>query len=422
MAGLSSTIPGKPAFDELDISSRQFWAATADERENTFAVLRRERPVSWQRPVQSTLIPLPPEPGYWAVVRHADIVEVSRNSDVFISGKGVHMEPAPEEFIEPSLSFLAMDGQKHAKIRGLVRAAFTPRAVARLVQSIETNAVRIVGELIDAGSGCDFVRNCAVKLPMVTICDMLGVPDSLRDEVHVAGDTMVSVTDPLFLGDRNPLEVMFTTGAFLHQVAVDMAQERRRAPRDDLMTNLVQAELDGERLTDAEIGAVMVLMATAGNDTTRQTTSLTMHALTANPEQRDWLMTDFDGRINCAIEEFVRWATPVMTFSRHATRDYELNGQHIAEGDKVVIVYSSGNRDPEVFDHPDRFDLSRSPNPHIAFSGGGVHYCLGAQLAKAQLRALFHTLLTTLPNIQAGEPTYRSGNFVRVVQSLPCTF
>lgn len=422
MGPVSSTIPGKPAFDELDISAREFWATTADDRERTFAVLRRERPVSWQRPVAASLMPMSPEPGYWAVVRNADICEVSRHSDVFLSSKGVHMEPVPENLIEASLSFLGMDGKKHAKIRGLVRAAFTPRAVRTLVESIETNSARIVGELAEAGSGCDFVRNCAVKLPLVTISDMVGVPDSQRDAVRDAADAMVSVTDPLYLGDRNPLEVMIVNQMFLHQVAVEMAQDRRRNPRDDIMTNLVQAEVDGEQLTDAEIGAFMVLMSVAGNDTTRQTTSLTLRALTQHPDQRDWLMADFDGRIGTAIEEFVRWATPVMTFSRIAATDYQLNGQHIAAGDKVVMAYSSGNRDAETFDQPERFDLSRHPNPHVAFGGGGAHYCLGAQLAKAQLKALFGNLLTTLPGIQAGEPTYLSGNFIHAVGALPCTF
>jgi cytochrome P450 len=369
MPSVRSAIPGKPAFDEMDVSSRQFWTKTAEERESTFKVLREQRPVSWQRPVDATLMSVPSEPGYWAVVSNADICEVSRNSDIFISRKGVHMEPVPEDLIEASLSFLGMDGKKHAKIRGLVRTAFTPRAVKRLVESIETNSVRIVRELLDAGTGSDFVRNCAVKLPLATFSDIVGVPEADREAVRDAADAMVSVSDPSFLGGRNPLEVMVINQMYLHQVAVEMAQDRRRSPRDDIMTNLVQAEVDGERLTDNEIGAFMVLMSIAGNDTTRQTTSLTMDALTQNPEQRAWLMDDFDNRIGTAIEEFVRWATPVMTFSRIASRDYTLSGQHIAAGDKVVMFYTSGNRDAEVFDQPDRFDLSRNPNPHVGFGG-----------------------------------------------------
>lgn len=416
------TAPGKPDFDDLDVSAREFWSPTALDREATFAELRRRRPVSWQRPIESSLMPLPPEPGYWAVVRHADIVEVSRNSEVFISSRGVHMEPVPEDIIEASLSFLGMDGQKHAKIRGLVRAAFTPRAVNRLIDSIEANSVRIVDELVEAGSGCDFVRNCAVKLPLVTISDMMGVPDSQRDAVRDAADAMVSVTDPNFLGDRNPLEVMVGNQMFLHAIAVEMAQDRRRSPQDDIMTNLVEAEVNGERLTDAEIGAFMILMSVAGNDTTRQTTSLTLRALTEFPAQRAWLSEDFDGRIDTAIEEFVRWSTPVMTFSRTASRDYELAGQLITAGDKVVMMYSSGNRDETVFEDPHVFDLNRRPNHHIAFGGGGAHYCLGANLARAQLRALFGQLLSTLPDIQADEPTFLGGNFIHGVASMPCHF
>lgn len=410
-----------PEFDELDISAKSFWAATAEDREETFAVLRRDRPVSWQRPVEPTL-PMPPGPGYWAVVGHADIVEVSRNSGVFLSSKGIHMEPVPEEVLEATSSFLAMDGKKHDKTRGLVRAAFTPRAVNQLVESINTNAVRIVAELIDAGSGCDFVRNCAIKLPLATISDLIGVPDDQREAVRDAADSMVSVSDPDFIGDREPLQVMFESSMFIHQVAVEMAQDRRRSPRDDVMTNLVQAEIDGEGLTDAEIGAFMILMSVAGNDTTRQATSLTLRALTQFPEQREWLMADFDGRIETAVEEFLRWATPVMTFARTAATDYALDGRDIMAGDKVVMFYSSGNRDAQAFGHPERFDLSRHPNHHVAFGGGGAHYCLGAQLARAQLRAIFRELLTVLPGIQAGEPTYLTGNFIRSVQSMPCTF
>lgn len=416
-------MPDKPPFDEIDISSRAFWSTTADERERNFRILREQRPVSWHPPVDTpSLLPAAPEPGFWAAVTHEHIVEVSRHSDVFISSKGVHMEPVPEDIIEVTLSFLGMDGAKHAKIRGLVRQAFTPRAVARLVESIEYNAKLIVGELAAAGSGSDFVRNCAVKLPLVTIADMVGVPDAQRDAVRDAADAMVSVSDPLFLGDRNALEVMVTNQMFLHQVAVEMAEERRSRPQDDIMTNLVQAEVDGERLTNAEIGAFMVLMSVAGNDTTRQTTSHSLYALTRNPDQRAWLTADFDNRIDSAVEEFVRWSTPVMTFSRTAASDYTLGGQHIAAGDKVVMFYSSGNRDGSVIPDPHRFDLSRNPNHHVAFGGGGAHYCLGAQLAKAQLRALFRELLTQLPTIEAGEPTYLSGNFIHAVQSMPCTF
>jgi cytochrome P450 len=235
-------------------------------------------------------------------------------------------------------------------------------------------------------------------------------------------EALVSAVDPVYLGGRNTMAVMFEASAILHQIATALAAERRTDPRDDLMTNLVQAEVDGCRLTDAEIAAFFVLLAVAGNDTTRQTTSHALKALTDFPAQREWLLADFDGRISSAVEEFVRWSSPVMTFRRTAVVDTELGGQAISAGDKVVMFYPSGNWDTEVFVDPDSFDLSRHPNPHVGFGGGGVHYCLGANVARAQLRALFRELLTQLPDIHAGEPDLLAGNFIHAVRAMPCTF
>lgn len=178
----------------------------------------------------------------------------------------------------------------------------------------------------------------------------------------------------------------------------------------------------GARLTDAEVAAFFVLLAVAGNDTTRQTASHAMKALTDFGAQRDWLTTDFDGRIGGAVKEFVRWATPVMTFRRTAATDCKLGDQQIAAGEKVVMFYSSGNRDADVFEQPDRFDLSRNPNPHLGFGGGGRHFCLGAHVARAQLRALFGELLTQLPDIAAGDPSYLAGNFIHAIRTMPCTW
>jgi cytochrome P450 len=188
------------------------------------------------------------------------------------------------------------------------------------------------------------------------------------------------------------------------------------------MTNLVQAEVDGERLTNEEIGAFFVLLSVAGNDTTRQTTSHVLKALTDFPEQREWLMADFHARIGTAVEEFVRWASPVMTFRRTAVADFEMSGQQISAGEKVVMFYPAGNWDTNVFANPDTFDLGRDPNPHVAFGGGGTHFCLGSQLAKTQLKAIFRELLHQLPDIQAGEPHYLAGNFIHAIRTMPCTF
>ncbi|MGD1170831.1 cytochrome P450 [Mycobacterium seoulense] len=422
MTGMSGT--GKPgrAYDPIDLSSRAFWSTTAADRERSFAVLRAERPVSWHPPVEDALMPDPDDPGYWAVTRRADIVAVSRNNEAFLSGLGVMFENIPVELLEASQSFLAMDPPRHTKLRKLVSAAFTPRQIRRIEDSIQANARAIVEELRRAGSGADFVDQCAKQLPIRTLSDMVGIPESERERVAHAADALVSWADPVYLDGRHPMEVLVENQVYLHQIAGRLAAERREHPGDDLFSGLVNAEVDGDRLTDAEVSAFFVLLSVAANDTTRQTTSHAMKALTDFPDQRAWLAADFDNRIGTAVEEFIRWASPVMTFRRTAATDCELAGQSIRAGEKVVMFYPSGNWDTDVFDHPERLDLSRSPNPHVGFGGGGVHFCLGAHVARAQLRAIFGELLRQLPDIQAGDPAYVAGNFVHAIRSMPCTF
>jgi cytochrome P450 len=409
-------------YDPIDLSSRGFWATTAADREVSFAQLRAQRPVSWHPPVEDALMQDPDDPGFWAVTRHADIVTVSRDSDTFLSGKGVLFETVPEELLEASQSFLAMDAPRHTMIRKVVHSAFTPRQVARIEASIKHNAKVIVEELAAAGSGVDFVAHCAKQLPVRTISDMVGIPESERGQVADAADALVSWADPVYLAGRNPLEVLLQNQMYLHQVAGALAAERRANPGNDLISALVHAEVDGDRLTDFEVSAFFVLLAVAGNDTTRQTASHAIKALTDFPDQRAWLLADFDDRIGTAVEELVRWASPVMTFRRTAAVDVELGGQRIAAGEKVVMFYASGNWDNEVFDRPEVLDLSRKPNQHLGFGGGGRHFCLGAHVARTQLRALFAELLTRLPGITAGEPSYLAGNFVHAIRAMPCSF
>jgi cytochrome P450 len=419
---MTATTATPRAYDRIDLSSRAFWSTSAHERERSFAELRAERPVSWHPPVEDALMSDPDDPGYWAVTRRDDIVAVSRDNELFRSGKGVLFENVPEELLEASQSFLAMDPPRHTFLRKLVSAAFNPRQVRRIEDSIMANAQTIVEELKAAGSGADFVEHCAKEMPIRTLSDMVGIPESDRQRVEHAADATVSWADPVYLAGRSPLEVLFEAQMTIHQVAFALAAERREHPGDDLFSALVNAEVDGDRLTDADIAAFFVLLAVAGNDTTRQTTSHALKALTDFPDQRAWLLEDFDNRIGGAVEEFIRWATPVMTFRRTATKDVEIGGQAISAGEKVVMFYSSGNFDSDVFEHPERLDLSRSPNPHVGFGGGGLHFCLGAHVARAQLRAIFGELLRQLPDIQAGDPAYVPGNFIHGIRSMPCTF
>jgi cytochrome P450 len=416
--------PADHPFDPRDISSKAFWTQVPAERDRVFAQLRAEQPISWHRPAETDLLPNPADPGFWALTRHADILAVSRNSEVFASGQqfgGVMLEDVPAEILEAAHSILAMDAPRHAKQRKIISSVFTPKRVAQIDAQIRTQAKLIVDAVAPLGE-IDFVEQVAARLPMWTISEMIGIPEHRRDEVTAAAGAMVSWNDPDFIGDGEPISVLFNGLMTLHGAASELVALRRAEPADDLMSALVHSEVDGERLTDAEIAAFFVLLCVAGNDTTRQTTSHTVLALRDFPAQRAWLVEDYDSRIRPAIEEFVRWASPVMTFRRTARIDTEIDGRPIAAGEKVVMFYRSGNRDEAVFTDPERFDLSRTPNNHVGFGGGGAHFCLGSNLARTQLRALFQELLFRLPDLEVGEPEYLAGNFINGIKRLPARF
>jgi cytochrome P450 len=405
----------------VDISSQDFWALPRAERDAVFSALRKDDPLSWHETPESLLVP--PElttGGYWAAVRYDDVRHVSRSPKLFRSGDGVLFEDAPPELLEASQSFLAMDAPRHTKVRGLVSAAFTPRQVRVLEEGIAVHAREIVDRLLEEREG-DFVQTVSRELPMRMIAQMIGVADADRDAMARAADAMVSWADPDFVGDRQPIEVVGAGLMELTRLSLELAADREAHPADDLMTALVQAEIDDERLTHHEIAAFFVLLSVAGNDTTRHTTSHTAVALQAHPEQRALLAEDLDGRIETAVEEFVRWATPVMTFRRTATEDTEIAGRPVAMGEKVVMFYVSANRDESAFDEPERFDVTRSPNHHVGFGGGGPHYCLGASFARTQLRAIFSELETRAPGLEVGEPEPLIGSFIDGVKRLPYT-
>ncbi|AIJ24659.1 MULTISPECIES: cytochrome P450 [Amycolatopsis methanolica group] len=412
-------------FDTIDISDMAFWARPPHERERVFAQLRRERPVSWQRPVFSPLMGEvnEAEAGYWAVVRNADIVTVSRHAEVFSSATGgVTFEDMPSEILEMATSILTMDAPRHGKVRRLISSTFTPKRLALIQDQIANQARRIVDAIAPLGE-VEFVSAVSARLPMWTISEMIGIPEENRDEVHEAANLMISWDDEEVTGGLDAPTAMLNGIATLHGVCQDVIEARRAKPADDLLTALTQAEVDGARLTDDEIRSFFVLLCVAGNDTTKQTTTHTLRALTEFPDQRRLLMEDFDGRIDGAVEEFVRWASPVMTFRRTALEPFELAGQRIEAGDKVVMFYSSGNRDEEAFDRPGTFDITRDNRRHVAFGGRGPHYCLGNHLAKTQLKLIFSELLTRLPDIRAdGEPEYLTSTFINGIKSQRCVF
>lgn len=422
----SSGTPDRP-HDEINLSTTSFWSGTMDDREESFAVLRKERPITWQPPFEDQLMPVEDDYGYWAITTHRHLVEVTRRPQDFLSGPGIVMDNLPTEFLEAAQSIIAMDPPRHTKLRRLVGSAFTPKQMRRIEDQIKANATKVVDNLIEKAresedGWVDFVTECGSLLPMHNFNDMMGVPDGVRQKTSHEMSVMMSWGDDEITGSTKDekFAAIFNALTFMHELSTETVGKRRAEPAGDLFTSLAKAEVDGETLTDHEIGSFFVLLTIAGNDTTRQSLAHGLRALTTHPDQRDWLAEDLEGRIQTSVEELVRWATPIMTFRRTAADDCELDGVQIGKGDKLVMFYSSANRDEDGIDRAHELDLSRDPNPHISFGGGGIHHCLGNQLARFQIRALFVELLTRCPDIVAGEPELSPGNFFHIVKRMPC--
>lgn len=407
-------------YHRVDISAPTFWDNDFRTRDASFAALRAEDGLSWHRPIPA-IFPHE-EPGYWAVTRHADIKYVSQHEELFCSSRGVSVDPMPAEVQRTMTFFLAMDPPEHTRYRRLISSAFTPRQVRRIEAQIRANAREVVDDLLDdlrGGDQVDFVARCSGKLPMRTISDMIGIDPADREAVAYATESLFSGSDDDYASLEERAVHVMTQFQVLSNAGIELAQRRRTEPHEDLMTGIINAEFDGHRLTDTEIGAFMVLLGSAGNDTTKQATTHAFKALIDHPDQRAWLLADFDNRIDAAVEEFIRFSTPVMAFARHALVDTEVAGTTIRAGEKVGLFYCSGNRDESVFDRPHEFDIARSPNPHVGFGGGGAHYCLGTHVARMQLRHLFYELLTRLPEVSVGEPDYLHSTFVHGIKHLP---
>ncbi len=407
--------------DAIDLSQAALWAGPSEERDQMFAQLRRDRPVSWQRPIRSPMMDAMGQqgpPGYWAITRLDDIVTVSRNAEVFSSSHGgVTLEEMPPEVLEVASSILTMDEPLHGKVRRVVSSVFTPRRISRIRDQIYNQARQIVDDIAHSEGDVDVVNAVSARLPMWTVSEMIGIPDEQREEVTAAA-ALLTAWDDESTSATDALTTMFTGITTLHTRCQELIDARRSDPKDDLISALVQAQVDGVRLSDDEIRAFFVLLCVAGNDTTKQTTTHTIRSLTSYPEQRAYLMDDIDGRIDVAVEEFIRHATPVMTFRRTAVKPFELSGRKIEPGDKVVLFYNSGNRDEDHFENAHAFDLSRKPNPHVGFGGRGPHFCLGSHVAKLQLSAMFTELLRRLPDIEAvGEPSYLTSTFINGIKS-----
>jgi cytochrome P450 len=406
---------------DIDLVSPAFWRRPHAERLAAFARLRQlDAPAFF---VERAGTALAPRRGFHALVRHADVVEASRKADVFISGPGVTM-PRPPRWVRFAFgdSMVNLDDPRHANLRGIISRAFTPRVVAKATADVQRVAASIVDDVI-ARRPADFVESVAAQLPFQVICTMMGIPEGYRAQLL---DHVNHTTEDAGVGGRRRLRVpgrSLRALARLHRLVARVGRERRRHPADDLISALVTANVDGKHLNARELGAFFSLLLVAGVETTRNTIAHGLILLTGNPAQRELLRSDFDRYMGGFVEEVVRYASPIIQFRRTVARDHELNGHPLRAGDDVVLFYNSANRDEAVFAEPDAFDLTRTPNPHVGFGGGGPHFCLGTALARQELAVLFRELLTRLPGIRsAGEPELIASNFDNRVGRLPFTF
>jgi len=405
------------SLDRINLSDVNFWTLPGSERDGAFAKLRAERPVSWHDEAEYPGIPK--GPGFWAVTRHADVVTVSRNPELFISGKGSNIGDLPIELAEFFGSMINMDAPRHTKLRLIVNRGFTPRMVAKTEETVRAKARKIVDAVAPRGE-CDFVQDIAAALPLEIICDMMGIPPSDYRRIFELTNIILGVGDPEY---ASTIEELMAAGMELAQYAQELGRQRLDTASDDITSALMHAEVEGERLSAQEFGSFFILLVVAGNETTRNAISHGMKALTDFPDERRKWRADFAAVTPTAVEEIVRWATPVMHFRRTATADTELGGQPIKAGDKAVMWYTSANRDAAVFDDPYRFDVTRQPNDHVGFGGGGPHFCLGANLARREIAVMFDELFRRLPDIEiSGPPDMLLSAFIHGIKRMPCRF
>lgn len=383
-----------------------------------FAELRRTEPVHW--------IPQAPgiagfaDEGYWAVTRHADVKYVSTHPELFSSTVNTAIirfnEHIERDAIDAQrLILLNMDPPEHTRVRQIVQRVFTPRAIRALEDNLRHRALSIAREAVAHAGPFDFVTEVACELPLQAIAELIGIPQEDRIRIFEWSNRMISYDDPEYaiteeVGQQSAMELI--------AYAMNMAADRKQCPAKDIVTTLVAAEDEGNLASD-EFGFFVLMLAVAGNETTRNAITHGMHAFLTHPDQWELYKRE---RPATAAEEIVRWAAPVNSFQRTATQDVELGGKLIKQGDRVGIFYASANHDPDVFDNPDTFDITRDPNPHLGFGGGGPHFCLGKSLAVLEINLIFNAIADALPNLRlAGEPSRLRSAWINGVKHLQVT-
>ena len=405
--------------DKIDLSATEFWNAPRDYRESAFAKLRNEDPFRFFEEMELAIAPK--GPGYIALTRHDDIWHVSRNPQLFCSGKGSNIIDLSQELNEFFGSMINMDDPKHFRLRSIVSKGFTPREISRIEEYVKVKARTIIDSVLNefADKEFDFVDAVAAKFPLQIICEMMGIPAEDERQIFEWTNTILGAGDPDFGGS---FEKLMEAAIGMFSYAQALGEARLANPTDDLTSVMMHAVVDGERLSSQEFGSFFILLVVAGNETTRNAITHGMVALTENQDQRAKWFGDFETHTKTAVEEIVRWATPVIHFRRTATQDTEINGFPIKQNQKVVLFYNSGNRDERIFAEPFKFDIARVAQPtQIGFGAGGPHFCLGANLARREIAVMFDEIRRRAPNLQiTGEPAYLQSSFINGIKRINC--
>ncbi|AQT81739.1 steroid C27-monooxygenase [Mycolicibacterium litorale] len=380
------------------------------------AQLRQTAPVWWNEQADGTSVF--DDGGYWVITKHRDIRAISRDSDLWsTNAKGVVMRfpdgMTAEQLDITKALLINHDAPEHTRLRKLISRLFTPRSVAKLEEKLAVAARDIVASAAAKDTG-DFVNDIAMQLPLLAIADLLGVPEADRRKLFHWTNSIMNTDDPDF--DSDPT----AANAELMGYAYTMAEQRRQCPADDIVTRLVQADLDGESLSELEFAFFVILLAVAGNETTRNAMTHGMNAFFNNPDQWELFKRD---RPETTADEIVRWATPVHCFQRTALADVELGGVTINKGQRAGLFYSSANYDEDVFDNPFEFNILRDPNPHLGFGGNGAHFCIGANLARMEIKLIFNQIADQIPDIRKlGEPERLRSGWINGVKELPVAY
>ncbi|MBN35226.1 MAG: cytochrome [Rhodospirillaceae bacterium] len=401
------------SLDDIQLSDPEFWRRP--DKHDLLARFRKERPVARQK--------MHGEDGhFWSLTRHKETREITKNHKLFVSGFGTGMATSMES---PELAYevagmVNKDAPVHPRLRKIIARVFTPRLLNDIEGQIEASSRTVIGVISERGE-CDFAADVAGKLPTKVICDMLGVPQGeIRDWLARMSIEAQGYGDEEVGDEKEALKAFFD----LNDYGEALCREKRKAPGDDLVSMMIAADADGEKLTDRDVGIYFQLLITAGIETTGSSIAQGMRFLAEHPDQwRDW-REDYDGLAGTALEEIVRYGTPVVHFGRTVAEDTEILGQPIAAGEQVVFWYTSANRDETVFEDPQRFDIRRTPNDHVGYGGGGVHHCIGMHLARREMYHFFKTLFEALPDLEVDLDGMQEINalFINGMRHLPCRY